>query len=96
MNTDKFNYDDKRYSEQAMQAIKISHKPKIYPKSLQNFDSNRAKIIAQKNQSEPTESLLDQDVSDWLSHQDSETKRYINDMIRLAMARLPSLGKSMT
>ncbi|UZA34034.1 hypothetical protein LP087_13765 (plasmid) [Moraxella bovis] len=65
----------------------------IYPKSLQNFDNGKAKALADKNQTENL--LLDKDVSDWLSHQDSETKRYINDMIRLAMARLPQLGKAM-
>lgn len=93
MRTDKFDYDDERYSEQAMQAIKLNRNSQIYPKSLQNFDSNRAKALADKNQTENP--LLDKDVSDWLSHQDNETKRYINDMIRLAMARLPQLGKAM-
>ena len=93
MHTDKFDYDDERYSEQAMQAIKLNRNLQIYPKSLQNFDSNRAKALAENNQTENP--LLDKDVSDWLSHQDNETKRYINDMIRLAMVRLPQLGKAM-
>lgn len=93
MCTDKFDYDDERYSEQAMQAIKLTRNSQVYPKSLQNFDNNRVKALANKNQAESL--LLDKDVSDWLSHQDSETKRYINDMIRLAMARLPQLGKAM-
>ncbi|OBX48352.1 MULTISPECIES: hypothetical protein [Moraxellaceae] len=93
MRTDRFNYDDERYSEQDMQAVKVNRNTHIYPKSLQNFDNNRAKALTNKNQTESP--LLDKDVSDWLSHQDIETKRYINDMIRLAMTRLPQLSKTM-
>lgn len=81
MRTDKFDYDDKRYSEQEMQAIQVSRNPHFYPKSLQNFDKNRAKTLAQSTQT----SLLDDDVLIWLTHQNVETKRHINEMLRHAM-----------
>lgn len=83
MRTDKFNYDDERYSEQAMQAIKLNHNSKIYPKSLQSFDSNRTKALAQNTHT--TNSLLDDDISSWLVRQNIETKRHINEMLRHAM-----------
>lgn len=83
MRTDQFDYDDKRYSEQEIQAIRISRNPHLYPKSLQNFDRNRAKALAQNTQ--PTNSLLDDDVLSWLTRQNVETKRHINEMLRQAM-----------
>lgn len=83
MRTDKFDYDDKRYSEQEMQAIQVNRNSHIYPKSLQNFDKNRAKTLAQNTHT--TNSLLDDDISSWLVRQNIETKRHINEMLRHAM-----------
>ncbi len=91
MHTDKLDYDDKRYSEQAMQAIKLNYQSQIYPKSLQNFDNNKAKALAQKTKAN---TLLDDDVSNWLIHQNGATKRHINEIIRQAMQMQQAMTSS--